>query len=225
MSVSQLGYIQKPIVLTDAVLSNVNAPDSYSTSSAGTNASVTSGAGYGSASTATGTAGGNVVITGAEGGLGLAAGRSGSVSIVTSNGVATNGSAGVVRLAPGLANGTGYNGAVLVRAPSVSGTVATAGTLTAKLALGGYIVGTGAGGIVTTCTGTELSAAIPSVAAGDMFELYYDADGTTGTHTITAGASGMTVIGTGVVPSGVGGVLKFICTAANTWKCLVVPAV
>jgi hypothetical protein len=109
-----------------------------------------------------------------------------------------------------------------------SGTVTSLGTHqnstpTAAQLLGGFLTQTGAtgAGTVTTPTGTVLSAAIPGTATGDSFQCVFANLGGGFNLVITAGASGMTVIGNATVPSGKNAMLDFICTGANTWDCFV----
>lgn len=108
--------------------------------------------------------------------------------------------------------------------PVVQSTVTTIdaqnGTPSAAQLLGGVILHnskTGAG-TVTTPTGTELSAAISGVAVGSLFKTLYHNYGNQ-TATITAGASGITLVGgTAAVTTGKHSELTFLCTAANTWS-------
>lgn len=108
-------------------------------------------------------------------------------------------------------------------------TVASLGTTqnstpSAAQLLGGVVTQTGAtgAGTVTTPTGTVLSAAIPGVATGDSFDCVFANLGGGFNLTITAGVSGMTVVGNAVIPSGKVGYLTFVNTGSNTWNCYVV---
>jgi len=76
---------------------------------------------------------------------------------------------------------------------------------------------TGAG-TLTTPTGAEISAGISGVAVGSTFNtLYYNRGNQT--VTITAGASGVTLVGgTAAVTTGKHMLMTFVCTAANTWS-------
>jgi hypothetical protein len=79
---------------------------------------------------------------------------------------------------------------------------------------------TGAG-TLTTPTGTEISAGIAGVATGYTFDCLYANYGNQ-TVTITAGASGVTIVGTAAVPTLKNALLRFMCTGANTWLCYVI---
>ena len=98
-------------------------------------------------------------------------------------------------------------------------------TPTAAQLLGGVVTQTGqaGGGTVTTPTGTVLSSAMPRTpVAGDTFNCLFANLGGGQTLTITAGASGMTVIGTAAIGSGKNATLTFVNVSANTWNCYVV---
>lgn len=97
-------------------------------------------------------------------------------------------------------------------------------TPTAAQLLGGIVTQTGAtgAGTVTTPTGAVLSAAIPGVQVGFAFSTLFVNLGGAQTLTITAGASGMTIIGTAAVGTGKSATLTFVNTAVNTWNCYVV---
>jgi len=71
-------------------------------------------------------------------------------------------------------------------------------------------------GTLTTPTGAEISAGIPGVAVVHTFDCLYVNYGNQ-TVTITAGASGVTVTGTAAITTGKNALLRFVCTAANTW--------
>lgn len=92
-------------------------------------------------------------------------------------------------------------------------------TPTAAQLIGGIVTQTGAtgAGTVTLPTGTVLSAALPTAVAGDTFDCIFANVGGGQTLTITAGASGITLVGTAAVPTGKTARLTFVCTAANTW--------
>jgi hypothetical protein len=98
-------------------------------------------------------------------------------------------------------------------------------TPTAAQLLGGIVTQTGAtgAGTVTLPTGTVLSTAVtalggPAVAVGYTFDCVFANLGGSQTLTLTAGASGMTMIGTVAVGSGKNAYMTFVCTAANTWS-------
>lgn len=119
-------------------------------------------------------------------------------------------------------------GATALAPPKTAATVASLGTTqnstpTAAQLLGGIVTQTGqtAGGTVTTPTGATLSAAIADVAVGMVFQCLFANLGGGQTLTITAGATGMTVVGTAAVGSGKNAWLTFINTAPDTWSCYV----
>lgn len=91
-------------------------------------------------------------------------------------------------------------------------------TPTAAQLIGGIVTQQSqtAGGTVTTPTGTVLSAAIPGVAVGTTFTTMFANIGNQ-TLTFTAGASGITVVGTAALPTNKNAILTFVNTAANTW--------
>lgn len=92
------------------------------------------------------------------------------------------------------------------------------GTPTIAQLLGGLILHNSktGGGTLTTPTGAQISAGIAGVAVGDSFECTYVNYGNQ-TVTITAGASGVTVTGTAAITTGKNALLRFYCSAANTW--------
>lgn len=95
---------------------------------------------------------------------------------------------------------------------------AQSGTATIAQLLGGIYTHnskTGAG-TLTTPTGTEISAGITNVSVGYTFQCVYSNRGNQ-TVTLTAGASGVTIIGTAAVPTLKTAILTFVNTAANTW--------
>lgn len=96
-------------------------------------------------------------------------------------------------------------------------------TPTAAQLLGGIVTQTGetGAGTVTTPTGAVLSAAVTGVAVGVTFETVFANLGGGQTLTITAGASGMTIVGTADVPSGTCARLTFTNTDTDTWICYV----
>ncbi len=89
--------------------------------------------------------------------------------------------------------------------------------------LGGAIThaSTTGAGTLTTPTGTQISAGIAGVATGDSFTCLYANTGNQ-TVTVTAGASGVTVVGTAAVPTTKNALLVFLCTGANTWNVYVI---
>ena len=97
------------------------------------------------------------------------------------------------------------------------------GTPTIAQLLGGVIAHnskTGSG-TLTTPTGAQISAGITGVAIGHSFDVLYDNYGNQ-TVTVTAGASGVTVKGTAAVTTLKCAILRFVCTAANTWNVYVI---
>jgi hypothetical protein len=92
-------------------------------------------------------------------------------------------------------------------------------TLTIAGLLGGIVTQNSKTGAstATTPTGTEISAGITGVATGDSFTCVFYNRGNQ-TTTITAGASGVTVLGTAAVPTLKTAMLFFLCTGANTWE-------
>lgn len=121
------------------------------------------------------------------------------------------------------------SGLVTIPNPRVKVTVtdydAQNATTTIAGLLGGVITQnskTGASTAVTP-TGAEISTGVSGVAVGYAFDcLYYNRGNQT--STITAGASGVTVYGTAAIATTKTALLKFVCTAANTWSCYVVAA-
>lgn len=115
-----------------------------------------------------------------------------------------------------------YTGSVAKKV-TIYGTTSTtldaqSGTATIAQLLGGVYLHnskTGAG-TLTTPTGAEISAGIANVAVGSTFDCLYVNYGNQ-TVTITAGASGVTVTGTAAITTGKNALLRFVCTAANTW--------
>jgi hypothetical protein len=103
-------------------------------------------------------------------------------------------------------------------------TVPNAGVVTAAQLLNGYITtsGAAAGYTVTTPTGAALSTAIlaatgVAAAVGTSFSCVVS-ENSSQQMTWTAGASGVTVVGTATLESGRVATAYFLCTAANTWK-------
>lgn len=96
---------------------------------------------------------------------------------------------------------------------------AQAATATIAALLGGIVTQNSKTGAstITTPTGTEISAGITGVATGDSFTVTYYNRGNQ-TSTITAGASGVTILGTAAVPTLKTAIMKFICTGANAWS-------
>ncbi len=119
--------------------------------------------------------------------------------------------------------GRGFVGTTLF-----SGTITSLGTVqnstpTAAQLLTGFVTQTSAtgAGTVTLPTGTLMSGAVSGLAVGDNFDVVFANLGGGFNLTIT-GATGMTVVGNGVIPSGKNGYLNLINTGANTWNCYVI---
>lgn len=177
----------------------------------------------GGVATGTGTGGAITITSGASGG---ASGTAGNVAIDC--GSKAGGTAGVISI-----GGTNAGAVYLARGPLKSvifgQTITSIGTAqnstpTAAQLLGGVVTQTGAtgAGTVTTPTGTVLSAAMPAaVATGDSFECLFCNLGGSQNLVITAGASGMTVVGNATVPSGKNALLTFVNTGATAWNCYV----
>lgn len=123
-------------------------------------------------------------------------------------------STGLVRIGQGSASQTIQGGTVTALGATQNSTP------TAAQLLGGIVTQqsqTG-GGTVTTPTGTQLDTAIPNIATGDSFRVRFANIGTQ-TLTITAGASGITIVGTATVATNTNIDLLFVRTGTNTWIC------
>lgn len=150
----------------------------------------------------------------------------GSTLAVTGAITATGGVAGAVSGAVS-ATTLSASGLVTIPNPRIKVTVtdydAQNATTTIAGLLGGVITQNSKTGASTaiTPTGAQISAGVSGVATGYAFDcLYYNRGDQT--STITAGASGVTVYGTAVIATTKTAILKFVCTAANTWSCYVV---
>jgi hypothetical protein len=90
-------------------------------------------------------------------------------------------------------------------------------TYTAAQVVGGYIVrSNGTTRTDTTPTGTQLSAAVPSLGVGSSFDLIINS---TGAGDVTlAGDTGVTIVGGPTVTAGEVGVVRFVKTGTNTFK-------
>jgi len=146
----------------------------------------------------------------------------GSTLAVTGAITASGGVAGAVA-----ATTLSASGLVTIPNPRVKVTVtdydAQNATTTIAGLLGGVITQNSKTGASTaiTPTGAQISAGVSGVAVGYAFDcLYYNRGNQT--STITAGASGVTVYGTAAIATLKTAILKFVCTAANTWSCYVV---
>lgn len=149
----------------------------------------------------------------------------------TTGAIQTDGGLGVAKAAyigtTLTAAGTGYFQRTAKSGPIIARTVtvldAQSGTAAIAELLGGvyrHNSQTG-GGTLTTPTGTEISAGITGVATADTFDCLYANYGNQ-TVTLTAGASGVTIVGTAAVPTLKNALLRFVCTGSNTWLCYVV---
>ena len=149
-----------------------------------------------------------------------------STLAVTGAITATGGVAGAVAGAVAATTLTA-SGLVTIPNPRVKVTVTDYDAQNATLTIAGLLAGvvtqnskTGASTAVTP-TGAEISTGVSGVAVGFSFDcLYYNRGDQT--STITAGASGVTVYGTAAIATLKTAILKFVCTAANTWSCYVV---
>lgn len=188
-------------------------------------ATVTGGAGQGTASGAVASLVGGASGAGATG--------NGANALVTGGAAAsTNGNGGSVVLAGGAKTGTGVAGVVYERSTVSRKTTVTAMTDTATIAeaaiLGGVIVGTPtAAAAYTTPTGAVLAAALPSdFTTGDSveFSIVNVATNDTFDITLTAGASGITLVGNAVVEANSAdakrssAIFRAVLTGANTFS-------
>ena len=119
--------------------------------------------------------------------------------------------------------GTTSTGTVILGENVTNGTITDydeqAATLTIAGLLGGIVTQNSKTGAstATTPTGAEISAGIVGVAVGTYFRVKYYNRGNQ-TSTITAGASGVTIVGgTAAVTTTKASDMLFSCTAANTW--------
>jgi fibronectin-binding autotransporter adhesin len=162
-----------------------------------------------------------------------AAGGGVAVSVISSGGQANEGltvnakGAGTIQIG-NTSTGQISIGRGLLATPFFSSSIGALGTAqnstpSAAQLLGGVISQTGqtGAGTVTLPTGTQLSTAVTGVAVGDTFECTFANLGGGFNLTIT-GATGSTVIGNGVVPSGKNAYMEFVNTGANTWNVYVI---
>lgn len=97
------------------------------------------------------------------------------------------------------------------------GTLNATGTLTAALLAAGIVTSTTAAAVVATLdTGTLMDAAFPEFAIGEAFDWSAINSGPD-TFTVTAAASGHTVVGAGAVATATSGLFRTRRTAAATW--------
>lgn len=169
----------------------------------------------------TGSQAAGLLVTGATaaGTVALAAISSGGAANVSLNAKGTG-----TTLVGNLSTGQVSIGRGSVKAPIQSNTLTALGTTqnttpTAAQLVGGALTQTSAvgAGTATLDNGTNISAAVPGVAVGDMFRCTYFNLGGGFAVTIT-GASGSTVIGTAAVPSGKGAIMTFVNTGTNAWN-------
>lgn len=172
------------------------------------------------ASTASVATGVSIVGAAAASGVAVAAISSGTDESLTLNakgaGLLSLGgsSTGLVKIGQGSAK-------QLIQGGTVTALGATQNsTPTAAQLLGGIVTQQSqtAGGTVTTPTGATLSAAISGIATGDSFRTRFANIGNQ-TLTITAGASGITIVGTATVATLTNIDLLFVCTGTDTWVC------
>lgn len=92
-------------------------------------------------------------------------------------------------------------------------------TPTAAQLLGGIVTQSSqtGGGTVTTPIGSALSTAVPGVVVGATFTTLFANIGNQ-TLTFTAGASGVTIVGTAALPTLKNATLTFVNTGTNTWN-------
>ena len=97
------------------------------------------------------------------------------------------------------------------------GTLNATGTLTAALIATGLVTSTTAAAVTATLdTGAVMSAAFPEMQIDDAFDWCAIATGANA-FTVTAAASGHTVVGSGVVATGTSKQFRTRKTAASTW--------
>lgn len=198
------------------------------TSGVGGAASVTGGAGSGTS------AGGAASLVGGASGTG-ATGDGGDVALTGGAASSTNGNGGSVVLTPGAKTGTGIAGGNFLRSATAmhfqqrAAVVEIADgndTLTAAQMINGIVQHTvTTGRTLTTPTGTQISAGCPAdLAVGDCFYLHVITIGTGADDisTLTAGASGVTLVGKATVGPDTAaiaayGTWLFRNTASNTW--------
>jgi hypothetical protein len=150
-------------------------------------------------------------------------GNSGACIVGTNDGGATNGSAGLVRITAGAANGTGYDGLIIKRLfktlPVVIAGASVA--ITVKLLTQKCQFLSEAGAIsVTFPTGAAIKTALPDLVVGDSFEFMLAAPATASVTFATV--AGLTIYG--APASGLQGaiMLRFVYTAANTFVASVI---
>lgn len=198
------------------------------TSGVGGAVSLTGGAGSGT------DAGGAASVVGGASGAG-ATGNGGNAAVTGGAAASTNGGGGSVVLTPGAKAGSGIAGGNFLRSATAmhfeqhAAVVELADgnqTLTAAQMINGIVQHTvTTGATLTTPTGAEISAGCPAaLAVGDCFKLHVITIGTGADDisTLTAGASGVTLVGKATVGPDTAaiaayGTWLFRNTAADTW--------
>lgn len=103
------------------------------------------------------------------------------------------------------------------RVQAAPGTLNATGTLTAALIRTGIVTSTTAAAVTATLnTGALMDDALPDFKIGDAFEWSAIATGANA-FTVTAAASGHTVVGAGAVATGTSGRFLTRRTATDTW--------
>lgn len=178
--------------------------------------------------------GGAASLTAAAGGA--TSGKGGKASVTAGNGTAGDGAGGSVVVTAGAKNGSGLDGGVFLRGPMTFFKYPAAGagtdqneTLTAATMINAIFVHTIATGrTLTTPTGAQISAGCPTdLAVGDsfLFHLITVGTGADDIVTLTAGASGVTLVGPATVGPDIQateglnayGTWLFRNSAADTW--------
>ena len=97
------------------------------------------------------------------------------------------------------------------------GALNATGVLTTALIVGGVVTSTTVAAVTaTTDTGAEIDAAI-EIAIGESFDFSVVNTGGVNTITVTAGASGVTVVGLAGVAANTSGTFRVVKTAADTF--------
>jgi len=108
---------------------------------------------------------------------------------------------------------------VIVGSSTITDLDAQSGTATIAQLLGGVYTHnskTGAG-TLTTPTGAQITTGVNNAIVGTTFDCWYYNRGNQ-TVTLTAGASGVTLYGTVAIATTKCAIMRFVCTAANTWS-------
>jgi hypothetical protein len=116
-----------------------------------------------------------------------------------------------------IADGNTAEVSMTSRAPATA--VAAAYTLTAADFASGIISATSSGNYaITTPTGAQIDAILTNAKVGSSFDLSVTHGSATNVITLTAGASGVTIVGLATVTGITSGTWTFRKTAANTWS-------